>query len=63
MNLYNADHIANSQEYREGYDLIRWNDTAEERMCCGACSGDCGASESGDKGVLDVGSFSWLFGL
>ena len=63
MNMYNADHIANSQEYRDGYDLIRWDDTAESRMCCGECSGDCKAGESGDKGVLDVGSFSWLFGV
>lgn len=49
MNLYNADHIANSQAYRDGYDAIAWDrgeyrDTAEERHCqCreGECMGDC----------------------
>jgi len=53
MNMYNADHIANTQAYRDGYDLINWNkgeytDTAEEHVCCGECSGDCKAGESGD---------------
>lgn len=49
QNLYNADHICNSQAYRDGYDMILWDkgeytDTAEERHCrCreGDCSGDC----------------------
>ena len=34
--LYNADHVANSQKYLDGYDMISWDrgeykDTAEER--------------------------------
>lgn len=54
MNMYNADHIANSAAFRDGYDAIIWekgeySDTAEERK--------------EEKGELDVGSFSWLFGV
>lgn len=49
MNMYNADHICNSQKFRDGYDLIIWDkgeyaDTAEEHCCCGGeCMGDCQA--------------------
>jgi len=35
MNLYNKDHIVNSDTYREHYEAIRWDDKTnhKESLC------------------------------
>ncbi len=53
QNLYNQSHICNSQAYRDGYDIIVWDngeyvDTAEEHVCCGECKGECECEGGGN---------------